>query len=218
MKQVAILIDHLGYPLRKKTLEDSGIEVFSSYGANFTVPDEWMPEDFPANWNIEWFKCDAVALAFIQHLNLDADFFWVIEYDTCGSVERWKALFADPISSEYDGLFICPRTRQQTLWNQWWNSRWTTEWCTHTHIMAIYGMSRRAVQWCLEEAPKRRNVYSEMFTASAIVAHGGSVATMNLHTTHCNSQTMKTNPDSVIFNKRLLNHPVKLDSYGVKFP
>lgn len=184
------------------------------HGVNFDIPPQWLP-NVEVVGHPEWFKCDSVALAFIRHLGVEADFYWIIESDVCGPVDRWKALFADPVCGSADGLFVCPRTKSETLWNPWWHGPHADEKSTHMHIQSIYGISSRAVGWLTDAAEDRRNIFCELVTASVIVANGGSIGTINKNTTHCNSQTIKAHEDRVIFNKRLLNHPVKKDSYGV---
>ena len=222
MNSVVILFDHLGYSERYRALVDTRIDVFAitaagqgaslpDYVNEIQVPDSWMPES-PPKVNRWWYKPDAVALAGIHQLGLDYDFYWLIEYDCCATQDRWKALFQDPVLPEYDGIFVCPKTKVQSAWAHVWGLPFAEK-ATHWHIFSICGLSAQAIQWLSEEAENNRNTYGELVPGSTIVAKGGKIASINVKNHYCNGQTMKTNPDRVLVNRNFINHPIKSNTY-----
>lgn len=224
MKTAVLLLDHVGYSERLRCLSDTGFPVFAVAAKEHAqslplthhridIPEDWLPTSDKVNKF--WFKADAIALAAIKQLTLQAtfDFFWIVEYDCCATVDRWTRLFKDPVCQN-DGVFLCPRTKAQTLWNPYWTHPGTDERATHMHIQAIYGLSKQAVDWCVADATSKRETFCEMCTASTIVANGGTIDRVNKNEGHCNSQTMKTDPNRVLVNRNFINHPIKSNTYS----
>lgn len=223
MKSIVILCGTQPRHFRVQTLLQAGAEVHSVLPSNLPAADESFSVSVPSEWlsqsdskprhRKEWEKADTLALAAIRELALKADFYWVIESDCCAPVERWEKIFADWDGDLTDAVFYRPRSRVETAWNPWWAE--APAWANLTHLNACYRLSRAAVDACTEAAVEMREVFCEMTVGSVVKRAGLSIGSLNARTTHANCQTMKASPDAVIVDRKLLNHPVKTDSFGM---
>ena len=223
MKQLIICMDVGGYTERLRALQDAhphviGITPHDRPCVGFTpvtVPDEWLPTapEIPHARKC-WHATGTLALAAIQQLDLQADHFWIVESDCVASQERWQAMLADNADNITDGLFICPRTRQETAWNHWWAEPGVPHWLSHLHLNAIYRVSSAGVTAWAAVAEECRGAFGEIVIGSAIARAGGSLGKINRTQTHLNSQTVKADPARVILNAKLINHPVKSNTYA----
>jgi len=227
MKQLILLLDVGGYTERLRALQDVhphviGITPLDKPCEGFTpieVPEEWMPDpSLPENTGLTytqrcWHACGTLGLAAIAQLGLEADAFLFIESDCVASPQRWRAFLENNADNTDDGSFICPRTRVESLWNPRWGDPSTPAWANITHLNAIYRLSQRGVAAYLSAAVEMRECFGEMVAGSAIARAGGTIGRLNRGQTHMNNQTMKADPSRVIFNPRLINHPVKSNTY-----
>jgi hypothetical protein len=223
MKQAIILLDVDGRTERLRALQDASDSVYGITPHDrpcegftpITVPPEWLPTDPAMDYARKcWHATGTLGLAAILHLRLHADAYWLIESDCVATQARWAAMLEDHADNETDGSFICPRTRAETAWNHRWNDPTTPAWATHTHLNAIYRLSARAVDHLLAAAEECRECFGEMVVASVIHRAGGTLGRINRTGIHLNAQTMKADPAKVIFNRRLVNHPDKRNTYG----
>jgi len=226
IKQQIIVLDVGGYTERLRALSDSsphvvGVTPHDLPCAGFAavrVPEEWLPSDTTIPYAKRcWHATGTLGLAAIEQLGLDADHYWFIESDCVASPARWKSLIDSHAENQTDGVFVCARTRAETLWNPWWNHPGTPPWADVTHINAIYRLSRKAVGIYLAVIQQNRECFGEMLIGSAIKRAGATLGRINndLSAPHLNNQTIKADPARVIINPRLINHPVKSNTYGV---
>ena len=223
MNSLVLLCGPVHRPLRVQTLQAAGARVISLIPSSLPADPEAISVDIPAAWLPEdpdmtihqktWHKADALPLAAIAAADLRADFYWIIESDCAAPTERWAALFSDWEQDPADGVFFRPQSRLMTAWNPWWES--TPAWAGWTHLNAIYRLSAAAVQASIAAAEEMRNVFCEMTCASVLQRAGLTIGSLNARQTHANCQTMKAKPEAVILNRRLINHPVKEDSFGL---
>ena len=223
MKQLVICMDVNGYTERLRALRDAhthvvGVTPHDRPCKDFTpiqVPDEWLPSDLETPYSRKcWHATGTLGLEAILQLGLVADHYWFVESDCVASQKRWKEMFADNANNPADGLFVCTRTKQETAWNPWWSEAGVPEWASLTHINAIYRISAKAVEAWLSLAEDARECFGEMVVGSVVAKIGGSIGRINHTTTHLNSQTIKADPNRVIFNRNLVNHPVKSNTYS----
>lgn len=223
MKQLIIILDVGGYTERLRALQAAhphviGITPHDHPCDGFTpiqVPDEWLSTDPAMDYAKKcWHGTGTLGLAAIQQLGLQADAFWFIESDCVAPTERWQAMIADHAENPTDAIFLCPRTRAETLWNHWWTHPGTPAWCDITHLNAIYRLTRRAVDAYADAAQECRECFGEMVIGSVVKRAGFTLGRINTATTHMNTQTMKADPTRVLLNRRLVNHPVKSNTFA----
>ena len=225
MKQLIICQDVGGYTERLRALQDAhehvvGITPHDKPCEGFTpvkVPKKWMTSDPRLTYPRKcWQATGTLGLAAIHQLKLDADAFWFIESDCVASVERWRMLMEDHAENPDDGSFVCPSTRKESLWNPWWTHAGTPAWADAIHINAIYRLSRRAAALCIASAVEFRECFGEVAIGSQLKRAGMTLGRINRDNDkpHHNNQTIKAQPGKVLFNPRLINHPVKANTYG----
>jgi len=223
MKHLIICMDVGGYTERLRALQAAhphviGVTPEDKPCPGFTpikVPDEWLSTDPTMDYPKKcWHGTGTLALAAIHQLRLDADFYWIIESDCVASTARWQAMIADHQENPTDAIFLCPRSKIETLANHWWTHPGTPAWCDVTHLNAIYRLSRRAIAAYLAAAEECRECFGEMVIGSAVKRAGGTLGRINTKTTHMNTQTMKVDPARVILNRNLVNHPVKSNTFA----
>jgi hypothetical protein len=180
------------------------------------IPDAWLP--WGAEWRgvsrarKEWFAADALGLAAVRQLEIDADFIWFVESDICGPVEKWRELFTATDGIEVDGIFakLMPRAHPFAVFMDHWKLP-TSGGATHAHLMTLYRLSRRAIGWALDAAEGLSEVYAEVKTASMIVRHGGTVADLREFVEYSAPRAFTGHPENQLFHAGVLNHPVKFD-------
>ena len=214
-----------GYTERLRAMSDAhphviGVTPHDKPCAGFApvqVPDAWLSADPEKSYSHKcWHGTGTLALAAIEQLGLDADAFWFIESDCAASPQRWAALFAAHDNNPTDGVFVCPTTRTESLWNPWWSHAGTPDWADMHHINCMYRLSRQAVEMYRAVVEEQRECFGEVLIGSAIKRAGGTIGriNLNLRNPHHNNQTIKGQADRVIVNRHLINHPVKSNTYG----
>lgn len=229
MKQTIIVVDVGGYINRLHQIEKTGYEVIGITPADLAtsgytpvaIPEDWMPTKDPIpehrlGWTElqrkSWWKSNLSAIAAIDQLKIQSDAYWIIESDCVATVERWKAIFDDHEDNTADICTTCLRTRNEEPGRARWAV--TPEWGKYTNLGAIYRMSRFAVESIINASVEMREVPSENTYVNVVHRAGGTLGTLNRSQTHMNNQTMKADPEKVILNKKLINHPVKSNTYG----
>ena len=221
MDQLFILLDVGGYTERLRALRDAGINVIGVTPHNhpcdgfepIQVPAEWLPSSETMTADEKgWHACGTLGLAAIQQLGLKADAFVLGESDCAAVTTRWAAFMADHEDNPDDASFICPRTRAETLWTPRWKT--APAWATITHLNALYRLSRAGADACIAGAEEMRECFGEMSWGSLVARAGGKIGKLNRTKTHMNNQTMKADPARVLIDKRLINHPIKSNSYA----
>ncbi|MCW1885503.1 hypothetical protein OKA04_12255 [Luteolibacter flavescens] len=223
MTEVVIVQDVTGHPLRVQALQDAHERVIAvslpechqRHARPFRVPGNWLSADTSVPFTKRcWVRAAWVGLAAVRDLAVDADAYWFIESDCVASQERWKALFADQRGNPADCVSNPIRERAATLQNPWWSHRGTPDWASCFFVPACFRLSRRAVLEAIRCAEETRECFSEIALPSVLRRAGMTMESANRRKTHWNAQTFKTVPEKVIVNPLLLNHPVKVDSYG----
>lgn len=224
MKDVVILQDHAGYRQRVRALQAVHPRVYpvtpadkpNPWSTSFTPPEEWLPQDQSMPyWRRCWWKADAMGLAAVKHLDLNADFFWFIESDVVAAPDRWKALFDDFRNDPSDLVAPSIRTRAERPNTRVWQLDSTPEWARHYILMAVFRLSRRALLECTRCAVEMRDCFSEVAIPSVVHRAGLSMTGINVRRTHCNTQTFAAHEEKVVRDPRLINHPVKANTAGV---
>lgn len=221
MKTVVVVQDHAGYSERVRAIRSAGQIVYPvapsdfKYGhtQSFTPPSEWLPQDESRlfRWKC-WWKADAMALAAVQELEIDADFYWFIESDCVASQERWRTMFAEYEDNTVDCLstYMGSRPPSSDVWH--WNHPGTPRIADRFFIMAIYRLSRRAVEESIRRAEELRECFSEI--AVPFVVRQAGFTFGQISSKHSNFSTMKTIPSMVRMDVSRICHPVKSNTFG----
>lgn len=224
MKTVVIVQDPAGYKARVAALQSAHPNVVAvssvtsphSYTLPVNVPLDWLPADPSHSYDWKcWLKSEAMAVSAILQHNIIADQYWVIESDVVASQERWKALFSDWENIESDCVSQPVRFRTNTPDIAWWSDPNMPEWADGHLLASCYRLSRNAVLELARCAVEMREVLSEITLASVLRRAKMTMMDVNIRHTHWNSQTMKTHQSKVIVNPRLVNHPIKTNSFDV---
>lgn len=224
MNSAVIVTDHHGYRERVRALKDAHPNVHAvtpwdkphSHCRSIRAPDNWLPEDQRMDYSHKcWYKADAMNLAAVVELNLDADFYWFIESDVVARQERWRAFFRDHENDLSDCLSDSVLLRKNSPELTWWRSPHTPDWAQASFLMACYRLSRAAVEAGIAAAVEMRNVFSEATVASVVSRAGLTHRSVNSRQTHWNTATYKAREWKVLRNPKLINHPVKHDSYDI---
>lgn len=222
MNSCVIVQDHANYPERIRALKNVHPRVYSvapwdkpnDHSVSFSPPPEWLPEGNEFSLAKKcWWKADAMGFAAVEALKVKADFYWFIESDVVASQERWKALFSDWENDTSDLVAPAPRTRQQSPWMKVWDSPSTPSWASHFILMAVFRISHRALEECVRCSVETRECFSEITLPSVVHRAGFSIAGLNQRQTHCNNQTFGPCVPCIVINPKLLNHPVKKNSF-----
>lgn len=224
MVTAVIVTDHLGNRERVRALKDAHPNVHAvtpwdkphPHCREIRCPETWLPEDSLKSYGHRcWFKADAMNLAAVIELKLNADFYWFIESDVVARQDRWKALFADHENDRSDCLSDGVVLRKNTPELAWWHSPHTPDWAQTSFLMACYRLSREAVSAGIAAATEMRNVFSEATVASVVKRAGLTHGRVNARQTHWNTSTYKSREWKILRNPSLINHPVKSDSYDI---
>lgn len=223
MNDVVIIQDHAGYSERVRALQSVHPRVFpvtpwdkpNRHCTSFRPPENWLPADSSAGYPRRcWWKADAMGLAAVQALQIDADFYWFVESDAIASQDRWRAIFGDWRDDGADLVAPLLRSRLERPRAAVWSLPSTPDWTTHYILMAVFRLSRRALVECTRCAVEMREVFSEVAIPSVVHRAGFVLAGLNQRETHCNGQTFGSCPTCIQVNPKLLNHPVKRDSFA----
>ena len=147
-------------------------------------------------------------------LNLQADFYWFIESDVAASPERWAALFRDWEGDDADLVAPSLRIRSEKPNRKVWQTCRGPEWAGAFSFVFIFRLSRRALLECMRSAPEMRECLSEVSVASVVQRARMTMAGINARETHGNNQCLTPCLKCHIPYPRLLNHPVKADTFG----
>lgn len=222
MTSCVIVQDHANYPERVRALKGAHPRVHSvapwdkpnRHSTTFRPPDEWLPEGGEFSLAKKcWWKADAMGFAAARALQIEADYYWFIESDVVASQQRWKAVFADWENDPTDLVAPAPRTRQQSPWLKVWQLPSTPPWADNFILMAVFRISRRGLEECVRHAVETREVFSEVSLPSVVHRAGFTIAGLNQRQTHSNNQTFGPCAPCVVRNPKLLNHPVKENSF-----
>lgn len=218
MSDVVIIQDPSGLSMRVLAMQHAHPNVVPVAPASKRIghcqaispPESWLPDD-PSipSFDREWWKCDAVALAAVQQLGIDADFYWFIESDVAATQDRWKSFFKQFDHRQDDMLCLYKILRHpgnDRLWNG------LPEEADTACLMSLYRLSRRMVERSIEMAPSMRNVFCEAAVPWVAKSAGWPVGILSLGG-HYNSSTIGPRPRSITINKSLINHPVKTNTY-----
>ncbi|WP_423172731.1 hypothetical protein, partial [Stenotrophomonas sp. CASM114] len=138
----------------------------------------------------QWFKCDAVALAAVQEIGIDADHYLFIESDVLATQDRWKALFRDLEKSPYDCVTLTVGFRTANSTFRWWDHHGTPAQADRHHILAVYRLSKRAVEASIEMAVELRNCFCEVAVPYVMQQAGLSCGLINGREHHSTARTM----------------------------
>ncbi|GAA5117194.1 hypothetical protein JIN84_17775 [Luteolibacter yonseiensis] len=224
MRTAVIVQDPAGYRLRVQALQAAhpNVHAFSSithphpHTRAIHIPADWIPADPSMPYDRRcWLKSEAMGTAAVIEHRIMADQYWFIESDVVASQDRWTALFADWEGVDADCVCQPLRLRANTPEIVWWKDPGTPAWADAHLLMSCYRLSRRAVLEMQRCAVEMRECLSEITVASVMRRAGMSMANVNGRQMHWNSQTMKTHEHKVIINPKLVNHPVKANTFGV---
>lgn len=221
MREVLILCDVGGYPKRLATLREAfpgevvcvcPDDMAFPHATSVHVPDEWLPVNGASHFARGWYAADALSLAAIRNLSLNAEFFWVVESDVCGPVEKWREVFAATAASDADGIFcnLISRHHGFAPMVPAWRMTSTPAWAQFTCLAAIRRLSRRAVEWNMDEAESLREMFCEPRMPSLIHRRGGKLADLREFVKYTVPGSFTAG--AVIFRDGWLNHPVKCDT------
>lgn len=222
MTTAVIIQDHAGYKRRVDALRNAHPQVYAvtpsdkpnDHCVSFEPPVDWLPTDPSMTLHKRcWWKADAMGLAAVKQLGIDADFYWFIESDVVASPARWRALFADFANDTTDLVAPMLRSREQRPNASLWN--YGPGWATHYILMAVFRLSRAALNECTRCASEMREHFSEVSIPSVVHRAGLSMTGLNVRQTHSNSHTLVAHPHRVILNRNLINHPVKSNTFDV---
>lgn len=175
------------------------------------IPAEWLPRiDAPRRW-LEWVAADALGFAAVQALAIDAEFVWFAESDVWAPDDIWKSVFAATAASTADAIIAKLIAKDHPFAGLAGGFRWpgNPPWVTHSHFLALYRLSRRAIAWCIEEIEPLRDCYSECRVASVIHRRGGSVRDLREFVDYCAPRSFVGNVTGQRFAPDRMNHPVK---------
>lgn len=214
-----ILQDHLGYDLRAKALKAVHPEVHvvtphdkpHRHATSFRPPEDWLPSDPAMPYRMKcWRKADNMGFAAVQQLGVKADFYWFIESDVVATQTRWKAMFADFENDPSDLVAPMIRTRVQRPNSTMWDH--APDWCQRYMLMAVFRVSRRALNECIRCAVEMRDCFSEASIPSIIHRAGLTMTGLNSRQAHSNAQTFGVREQDLVKNPALLIHPAKYNS------
>lgn len=175
------------------------------------IPERWLPTTLKLRPRREWFAAEALGLAAVKQLHIRAPFVWFVESDISGPVDVWKQVFQSTADSTTDGIFakLLPRDHAFARPLLHWQHPHTPKNASHCHLMTLYRLSARAIEWCSGEAEATREIYAEVKTASAIHHRGGTVADLAEFCRYSGPRSFTGSTKSHRFRPGVLNHPVK---------
>lgn len=214
LREIVILQDIDGRPRRRETLSRCHPAVFAvtpdhrphPFARSFPVPEEWLPDTAEPLPRRGWWKADAVALAAVQALGVQADFYWFVESDVTADPEVWKALFAAYADNDLDGLATSIGRKGHTGFRHW-NHPATPEDADRHFIMALYRLSRAAVEASISMAEELRETFSEVAVPYVMKRHGLGMGEISRR--FYTADTFGVKPEQIVINRRFLCHPVK---------
>lgn len=218
--EVVVLQDHLGLSERVRALQavHPHVRVFSPPGRaighaeEIAVPDTWLPVGDALSYDRKcWFKADALALAAAR--TIDADFYWFIEADVVATAARWQALFSDHAGNRADCVSLAVSWRgDDPNADRYWPTAPPD--ADQHFIMAVYRLSRRAVDAAILMAEDLRECFSEIAVPLVIKRSGFSFDLINRRQTHCTSQSVGTRRGHIAIDRRYLCHPQKTNTFA----
>ncbi len=221
MRSVVILTDHLGYKLRCDALKAAHPEVYvvtpddkpHRHAVSFKPREDWLPTDPTMPYRMKcWWSADKTGFSAARHLGVRADFVWFIESDVVATQDRWKAMFADFENDPSD--LVAPMIRRRNPKSDNYLRSLAPEWATHHCLMAVFRLSRRALNECVRCAGEMRDCFSEVSIPSVVHRAGMTMTGLNVRQTHTNAQTFGVREEDLIKNPNLLVHPDKRNSFG----
>lgn len=218
---VVILQDHLRLFERLKALRAAHPNVCfvspahkaTQFHTPVEPPPEWMSgrEDLDIDRKC-WLKADAMGLA-ASTLVPAADYYWFIESDVAATQAVWKALFDEFRTNRADCLAtrICYRDEDPRMEKYFTDA--PAEANRH-FVMALYRLSRAAVEASIAEAPSLRECFSEIAVPWVMQKHGMKVGRINGNKRFHSSLSFATKQNHIRVDTNLLNHPCKLNTFG----
>lgn len=173
------------------------------------IPDAWLPAiDRPRRYR-EWFAADALGLAAIAQLDLDPTAAWFVESDVWAPEATWHRIFTATASIPDDGIFVKLVARDDSFARlaPSFQHPGNPPWITHTALLGLYRLSRRAIAWSLAAAGPLRECYSEARVPSLIIHHGGTLSDLSAHCRY--SAPRAFTGSAPHFVPGVMNHPVK---------
>lgn len=218
---VVILQDHLNLTERVRSMRDAHPRVVAvgpagkpHYNLPINPPPEWLSADEAIDFDRRcWLKADAMGLAAVVQHAPDADFYWFIESDVAATQERWHALFSEFANHPADCLATHIHYRGDDPRMEKYFKDAPPE-ATRHFVMALYRLSRAAVEASIAEAETLRECFSEISVPWVMQKHGLKVKRINGDTVHFSRMSFRTTQQTTRIVPHLLNHPCKLNTYG----
>lgn len=212
-RAIVVWQDVTGLPKHLMELQGGGLDVIPvsprphrfMHTHTFTPKPEWINPGLS-----HWFKADAVALSAAYLLGLEADFYWFVESDVQADARTWKALFDKTKDSRIDCLHTKRNVGRENSLFRHWNHFGTPKDANSHFIMAVYRLSRKALEVSIEQAEKMRDTFSEVSVPYVMEQNGLSMADINQFGRFYTKTTMGTEPNRIFPQPGLLNHPVKI--------
>ena len=177
------------------------------------VPAAWLPT-LPGKSRryLEWFAADALGLAAVEQLAIDADHVWFVESDVWAPDAIWRDIFAATAAAPADFIVakLLARSSPFARFNGGFQNPGNPDWITHTSLLGLYRLSRRALQWCHTAAEPLRECYSECRVASLVHRQGGSVRDLAEFLPYTGPRGFTGSVATQRFHPALMNHPVKI--------
>lgn len=180
-----------------------------------TIPlrHDWLPREGELLRKC-WWKADAMALAAAEHLQIEADFYWFVESDVAASPERWRAVFADHEDNRADCVHLTMGRRDGRSTFRHWNHPATPPTADRFFIMAVYRLSRMALEMSIARAAELRECFSEVAVPLVIRDAHMSFSPLNRTQRHFTDRTVRSRPEDIHIDKKLLCHPLKSNTLG----
>ncbi len=217
-KSVVVWQDVIGILKNLELLQGGGLDVIPVsprphrffHTHTFTPRPEWLPiKAYTEPHYAPWFKADAVALSAVEAFGIDADFYWFIESDVKADPSTWKRLFDAAQGVQLDCLHLAKRVGRDKSTFRFWADPGTPPEAQSHFIMAVYRLSRKAVETSIAKAVEMRNTFSEVAVPWVMEQNGLSMGDINQLGKFYNKLSMGTKPNQIIQQNGLLNHPVK---------
>lgn len=221
MKQIILISDHVGRPLRGvapatacETIMICPSDKPQPHARSVKFPDAWLPE-FDASMDYGkrcWWVCDRIFAAAVTQLNLDADHFWCVESDVAASPKTWERLVEAGSKCELDGILTSLIERSTAPDGFPWELFSAPDWVTHQAFGPIYRLSRRALEWIADTAHTNRDAFCELNFPTVLADKKGTMCNLNDLGWFYSSQSMQ--PSWCAMHSGLFNHPVKTNTIG----
>lgn len=226
MKQMVLISDHVGYPLRAvnpsrviETIVIGPSDKAPPHAVPIDYPESWLPTilERKAGWRNQWWVCDRLYVRAIMELGLDADYYWCVEGDVVAKEDTWRRLMAASSNRRLDGIFLHLTYKDRNKENPFFGFPTTPKWATNHCLGAMYRLSRRAVQWLQDSAQDHRNIFCEINAPTTIHLNKGSIGDMSQLGRFYTRQCMKGTDKHLGLHTGMFCHPVKLNSVDFEF-